>query len=178
LGNGWLKSVHEEDIVRLTRGWENATQHHAISLSEYRFVRPDGSIAWVIGQAIPEKNRENKIVGYIGTITNITAHKLAEEKIRINEMRLKRAQEIGKLGYWQHDINAYTVWASEEAKRIYGFPAIAGELPMETIAACIVDVAKVKRAYKELLKNNTPYNIEIQINPADGSPMKYISAVD
>jgi hypothetical protein len=25
------------------------------TLSEYRFVKPDGTIAWVMGQAIPEK---------------------------------------------------------------------------------------------------------------------------
>jgi len=36
----------------------------------------------VMGQAIPETNSENQIVGYIGTITEITEIKRAEESLK------------------------------------------------------------------------------------------------
>ncbi|MGG9961967.1 PAS domain S-box protein [Ferruginibacter sp. SUN106] len=81
LGNGWLNAVHEDDKEPLIKGWQNATTAVEPSLSEYRFVRPDGTIAWVIGQAIPEKNADNQIVGYVGTITDITERKMAEKQI-------------------------------------------------------------------------------------------------
>ncbi|MFV8342688.1 PAS domain S-box protein [Flavobacterium sp. XS2P39] len=81
LGNGWLKAVHNDDKNSLFSGWESAIYSQEISLSEYRFVRPDGTIAWVIGQAIPERNSENEIIGYIGTITDITERKIAEDLI-------------------------------------------------------------------------------------------------
>jgi PAS domain-containing protein len=42
-------------------------------------MRPDGKIAWVMGQSIPEVNSENQIVGYVGTVTDITERKQAEE---------------------------------------------------------------------------------------------------
>jgi len=45
-------------------------------------LRSDGTIAWVMGQAIPETNSENQIVGYIGTITDITELKQAEESLK------------------------------------------------------------------------------------------------
>jgi hypothetical protein len=38
----------KDAIKTLFEGWENATNNQEKSLSEYRFVRPDGSIAWVI----------------------------------------------------------------------------------------------------------------------------------
>ncbi len=41
-------------------------------------MRPDGTIAWVMGQAVPEMNSENQIIGYVGTITDITERKRAE----------------------------------------------------------------------------------------------------
>ena len=82
LGNGWLDAVHEEDRKAILNGWENATIKNEKSLSEYRFVRPDGTVAWVMGQAIPEKNSENEIVGYIGTITDITDRKNGEEEFK------------------------------------------------------------------------------------------------
>ncbi|MES1215741.1 MAG: PAS domain S-box protein, partial [Bacteroidota bacterium] len=81
LGDGWLNAVHEEDKKYLIEKWKKATKIQQLSLSEYRFVRPDGTIAWVMGQATPEINSENQIVGYIGTTTNISERKKAEEEI-------------------------------------------------------------------------------------------------
>lgn len=81
IGNGWFQAVHEDDRKELFEGWEKASKKQEISLSEYRFVRPDGSLAWVMGQAIPERNIRNEIVGYIGTVTDITERKIAEEAI-------------------------------------------------------------------------------------------------
>ncbi|MFV5695219.1 PAS domain S-box protein [Flavobacterium sp. LB3P122] len=81
LGNGWLTAVHNDDKKIVLNDWEKATFNQEISLSEYRFVRSDGSISWVIGQAIPEKNAKNEIVGYIGTITDITERKIAGDLI-------------------------------------------------------------------------------------------------
>ena len=78
MGNGWIRAVHEEDSAKLFEGWMDSMSKKEKSVSEYRFVRPDGSIAWVIGQAIPELNSDNEIIGYIGTTTDITDRKLAE----------------------------------------------------------------------------------------------------
>lgn len=80
LGNGWLNAVHYDDKNSLFENWKKATVKKENSLSEYRFVRPDGSIKWVMGQAIPEKNAKNEVVAYIGTITDITERILAEKE--------------------------------------------------------------------------------------------------
>jgi PAS domain S-box-containing protein len=85
LGQGWLHAVHPDDRETLGRGWQASTQLQEASSTDYRFLRPDGTVVWVMGQAIPEKNSENKIIGYIGTVADITARKLAEmETARAN----------------------------------------------------------------------------------------------
>lgn len=89
LGNGWLDAVHEDDKISLQKGWESAAKQHEISLSEYRFIRPDGSIVWVMGQAIPERNAANEIVGYVGTTTNITERKQIEEEFKKSYQKLE-----------------------------------------------------------------------------------------
>ena len=89
VGNGWLDAVHEEDRKTLLNGWENATGQQDLSLSEYRFVRPDGTIVWVMGQAIPEKNGLNQVVGYVGTTTNITERKQVEEDFKKSYQKLE-----------------------------------------------------------------------------------------
>lgn len=90
LGNGWLKAVHIEDKIGALNGWEIAASNKEKSLSEYRFVRPDGTIAWVMGQATPETNSKNETIGYIGTITDITERKTAEAII-LREKKLSES---------------------------------------------------------------------------------------
>ncbi|MDI5894952.1 PAS domain S-box protein [Flavobacterium algoritolerans] len=119
IGNGWFTAVHEEDKKTLFEGWENASNNQEISLSEYRFVRPDGSIAWVMGQAIPEKNARNEIIGYIGTITDITERKIAEDLI-LKEKQLSETvinnlpgvfylyDEFGKFVKWNKNFEDVT----------------------------------------------------------------------
>lgn len=89
LGNGWFNAVHEADREMLSQDWNKATKASEISRSEYRFVRPDSSTRWVIGEAIPEKDAQGRIMGYVGTITDITERKLIEEEIANNEKRFK-----------------------------------------------------------------------------------------
>jgi PAS domain S-box-containing protein len=84
LGYGWLDAVHVEDRQSLENGWNLSTQKKNASFTDYRFVHQDGSIVWVAGQAVPEVNSDHEIIGYVGTITDITERKE-------NETALQRA---------------------------------------------------------------------------------------
>lgn len=177
LGNGWLNAVYEPDRHLLKKEWEKSFGKQQASKMEYRFKRPDGSIAWVIGQAIPEKNAAGEVVGYVGTVTDITERRLAEEKILSSEKKLQKAQEIGKMGYWQRALDSDQVWASAEAMKIYGFPPVEGEMARDKIVACIINKDTVQQASYDLVHHNKEYNIEIMIQPADGSPVKYVASM-
>ncbi len=94
LGDGWLQVVHPEDRDRLIKGWQVSTRSHKASFSDYRFVRPDGTLVWVMGQAVPELSPKNELLGYVGTITDITDRKQAEEEThRFNVELEQRVRE-------------------------------------------------------------------------------------
>jgi len=80
MGSGWYIAIHPEDRIKLFNEWTKVVRSRKRSVLEYRFIKPDGSIVWVIGQATPETNTENEIIGFIGTITDITERKEAEDK--------------------------------------------------------------------------------------------------
>ena len=112
MGNGWFEAVHPGDRDMLRRNWEEATRHQQVSVSEYRFVRPNGSTAWVIGQAIPERDADGAIVGYVGTTTDITDRKLAEKEMEESSQKLRqltthllniREEERKRIGREIHD---------------------------------------------------------------------------
>ena len=105
IGNGWLDAVHEDDKQEILNGWKNPTYIGEKSMSEYRFVRPDGSIAWVMGQTIPEKNKKNEIIGYIGTVTDITERKQSEENIKNMHKKMEAIFEAIPDILFEVDIN-------------------------------------------------------------------------
>ena len=78
LGNGWSRAVHPEDREWVSQQWYRAAQQQKQFRCEYRFRRPDGTIAWVYGRAAAERSATGEIVGYVGTITDIGDRKRAE----------------------------------------------------------------------------------------------------
>ena len=94
LDNGWLKATHPDDREKLALLWQQDSISGNASKAEYRFIHPDGSVEWVIGQAVPQKNEHDVITGYIGTITDITERKKMEsDLIRSKE----KAEESDRL---------------------------------------------------------------------------------
>ncbi|MBS1602487.1 MAG: PAS domain S-box protein, partial [Bacteroidetes bacterium] len=94
LGDGWFGAVHPEDRESLFSGWRIAVSVGSSSGSQYRMIRPDGSIVWVLGQAVPEKGFDGRIVGYIGTATDITGLKAAEKAASRSAAEQRKAQEV------------------------------------------------------------------------------------
>ncbi len=94
LNDGWLNAVHPEDSIKLKKGWYDDAVRRKNSDAEYRFLKPDGSITWVLGQAIPEYNDKKQVIGYVGTITDITDIKLYE--IELNRLK-EKAEESDRL---------------------------------------------------------------------------------
>lgn len=94
MGDGWLKAVHPEDRDNLAFGWQHAALVNHSSIADYRFIHPDGSIAWVIGQAVPLKNEEGNHIGYIGTITDITERKKMEEELILLKAKAEESDQL------------------------------------------------------------------------------------
>src|SRR5258707_14862796 len=49
LGDGWAVALHPEDAARVGAEWQQASAAGRDSVVEYRFLRPDGSVAWIQG---------------------------------------------------------------------------------------------------------------------------------
>ena len=79
LDRGWLQAVHPEDRDRVASGWGDAALAGRISHADFRFLRPDGTIAWVVGRAVAVVDASGRLCGYVGTISDISERKRAED---------------------------------------------------------------------------------------------------
>jgi PAS domain S-box-containing protein len=104
VGFGWLQAVHPEDKEQVEGRWYSDVHLKKSSIAEYRFLRSDGSVVWVMGNAVPEK-RDNEVTGYIGTITDITERKLAEKALRESEEKYRGIFENVQDVYYETSLN-------------------------------------------------------------------------
>jgi len=89
----------------------------------------------------------------------------AEERIRQSEERLKKAQAIAHVGNWEIDLRTRTVWASDEAFRIYGVERVSEEIPLDVVQAAVRPEYRpaLDRALRRLLDNEGVYDEEFEI---------------
>jgi PAS domain S-box-containing protein len=122
LGMGWAQALHPEDRDRIFQLWHEAAQNQSPFRTECRFQRPDGSVSWVISQAVPMPNQD----GYVGTITDISDRKTTEDQL---QQQTKILQSI------LNNMSEGVVVSDAEGKFLVFNPAAAamfGDGPTET----------------------------------------------
>ena len=79
----WEKLIHKDDRIKIAEYFfEEVLEKRGIFDNEYRIVRPsDGKIIWVHGFGKLELNEKDEPVTMSGTIQDISARKLFEERL-------------------------------------------------------------------------------------------------
>ncbi|NEQ67075.1 MAG: AAA family ATPase [Symploca sp. SIO2D2] len=77
-GDGWQQGLYIEDRDRIATEWYQAAREHRPCQLECRFQSPDGKITWVYAQSVAERDAEGQVIGYVGSITDISDRKAAE----------------------------------------------------------------------------------------------------
>ncbi len=92
-GIGWMEAVHPDDRARVLEIWERAVEAKTIYNAEYRLRRRDGEYRWMVAKAVPMRDFDDSVLGWIGTCTDITERKQAEAALHENTTRLAAVLE-------------------------------------------------------------------------------------
>lgn len=112
MGTGWARALHPEDRERVLAAWHRRVKTGGRFELEYRFIRPDGSTLWVYGKASAIGARGGTASGYIGTLTDVTAHKTAELALAESRTRLQALlKERERLAQNLHDSCIQSIFA-------------------------------------------------------------------
>lgn len=111
LGRVWFSTVQAEDRTIVPSTGQLDPIRAELLKEEYRFQRPDGTIAWVMQRITPELDNTGNILGHIGTLTDITERKQAEKDLAQTNEQLKKLRQI------EHEIASRMVEAQEKERR-------------------------------------------------------------
>ncbi|MEH2192439.1 MAG: response regulator [Nostoc sp.] len=88
----WLESVHPEDRERAVASWSTYIYHGRDYSEEFRFQTAQGIIRWVQVRSSPMLSGQGELLGYVGTLEDITERKQAEE-VRAQVIREQTARQ-------------------------------------------------------------------------------------
>lgn len=87
LGEGWLAASHPEDRHRLEREWRVAREQGQSFVGTYRLRTSDGRYRFVVGQGIPIRDGDDRVIEWIGSFRDI------DDAYRLERDLLERERE-------------------------------------------------------------------------------------
>ncbi len=95
-----LQRIHPDDRLAVQQTTARAAREGKDYDHEYRLVMPDGSIKYV--RAVARAMRDsNGCVEFVGSVTDITATKEAERRLRASEQRFRDYAETASDWFWE-----------------------------------------------------------------------------
>lgn len=85
--------IHPDDLERLRPVFLGAKANRTQYQFEYRLMRSDGSVRWMTAIGAPRFSPSREFLGYVGTISDITNHHDALQKLQKSEAELRLITE-------------------------------------------------------------------------------------
>ncbi|HET9723632.1 MAG TPA: PAS domain-containing protein [Actinomycetota bacterium] len=170
--NMWHRNLHPSDLDRVLAAVEDHHAHGAPLDAEYRFRAGDGSWRWVRDQATIVRDEQDAPTLSQGLMSDITALKEAQERLRETEARYRAIVEHVPAAIYvdRPDGSMRSVYVSPQIERILGVSPQAyiddPELWLELIDPA--DRDEIRRAYLDAVEDGRSWVGEYLVHTPDG----------
>ncbi len=176
----WKKRVHPDDLRKvediLKSNFSGITD---IYISEHRMLGKSGNYIWILarGMVIDRDSRGNPL-RMIGTHTDITQRKNAEEEIRRLSERLDLAIKSAGIGVWDWDIPSDRLIWDDGMKNLYGVDSLNSPSTIKAWMEMIdpEDRRRVQRGLRSSTENKLYFSDEFKIQLPEGNARYLIAA--
>ncbi len=123
LGKRWLSHVHEDDWTAVERYMASITPENPTGSLQYRAVLANGETRWQEWSHTVFFNSDGRVVEYQSVGRDITDRKLAEDKLRESEERLRLFVESSAVVTYTRDLATCRYrYIAPQAEHMFGYP--------------------------------------------------------
>jgi PAS domain S-box-containing protein len=144
----------------------------------FTFIRKDGSIFPGEFSSMVLPNDDESEYAFV-IFRDISDRLAAERQLRDSEARLLRAQKVAHAGSWEVDLATGTLWASEEAFRIYGLEADSPRetLEMTRLVPLPEEHPRLDEELSDLISGVKDYDLEFKIRRASDGVIRVVHSI-
>src|ERR1700681_1450385 len=173
-----VQRTHPEDRAAVQQTIDRASIAGEDFDHEYRLLMPDGSVKYVHAVARAARDASGSIE-FAGAVTDVTAAKEAERKLRRSEAYLAEAQHLSHTSSWAWDVRRRE-WAyrSAEVYHLFGFDPEKGAVPLQAFRHRIVleDRRRNVEAASQAIREKADFEVDFRVALPDGS-IRHIHSV-
>lgn len=172
--NNFLALIHRDDLPRMRQAFTDHLAGRTDSYRcEYRLRSRDRAWRWNLdrGRVVARDPATGRATRIVGTSSDITAFKNAEQQALDQANLLALAQGGAGAGAWSHDLVTRVTTLSPEAKALIGLPAThSGVITLADWADLMHpdDVEPRRVALSNAIKQETDYSAEYRIRQPGG----------
>jgi len=165
---GWAGTIHPEDKDRVMAAVEGHLKGMAPYLMEYRVERRDGEWRWWSARGTALRDDRGEPFKMIGSITDITEHKLAEEELRESEEKYKTITQSTVDVIFTLDKSGKLLFFNESVERVLGYKVeeVIGKSFTKFVQK--KDLIKLFKQIKNVFQYKEMSNFVTQIYHKDG----------
>jgi PAS domain S-box-containing protein len=115
------QQIHPEDRDWVKNKFEQSLRERADTFAEYRVLLSDGTIRHIGASGHPVLNEDGELIEFIGTATDVTERKRAEEGLRESEAKIRRLVDSNIIGIFIWDFDGRILEANEAFLDIVGY---------------------------------------------------------
>src|SRR6201993_1800650 len=112
--------VHPEDRNRTDQRFLRVINEKVDSFDEYRVLLPDGTVKHVISSGHPVLDGNGEFIAFIGTATDVTERKRAEEALRERDAKIRRLVDSNIIGIFFSGLEGRVLEANDAFLHLVG----------------------------------------------------------
>lgn len=174
LGDGWMRWLHPEDLLRVKEIWDDAVSKKGKSPVDirYRLKQHDGSYRWFRARARARCDENSSVIKWYGSLEDVHEQVVAEAALRESEERYRLASKATQdiIWDWSHDTNQ--VQWSDAIETVLGYPHAKSGTSLQWWLDLIhpADRLSLRARTREISKSgSSQWTAEYRVRAADGS---------
>ncbi len=117
---GFLEAIHPDDRRRVAEIWKDVTAHPIFFETECRISDRNGDYRHFALRGVPVFNADGSFRQWIGTLTDITDRKTAEQSLKDNEERYRALVEATSTVVWRANENGELNFVGSQWENVSG----------------------------------------------------------